>query len=326
MKWAFWIQQYIDVHCTARGLSSKSLQAYKTTLEGVQAYMVFRLGERGPDQLAPKDILDYVEYLRRERHNGAAAVNRQVTILKCFYRALVAMGYLEPRENPLANFPKIKAARKKLPVFLSEDEVCRLVATPRTDTVMGLRDRALLTILYATGIRASECAGLTEADVNLDDSTIRVMGKGGNERCIPLNKEVVVVLRQYQLARGIMARREPFFRSRGGRGLSRNAIYERVHLYGRKALIPKVLSPHRLRHTFATHLVKAGENLVTIRDLLGHRCLSSTQIYLHTTAEDLRSAAMRHPVEHLINRIADFLPSGRIPFQWQPGERRFGTG
>lgn len=326
MKWAFWIQQYIDVHCMARGLSSKSISAYKSTLEGFQGYVLFRLGERSPDELTAKDVLEYVEYLRRERHNGAAAVNRQVTILKCFYRAITALGHMKHADNPLANFPKIKAARKKLPVFLTEDEVRRLIATPRTDTVMGLRDRALLTLLYATGIRASECAGLTEAEVNLPDYTIRVMGKGGNERCIPLNKEVVVVLQQYQAARGHVARGETFFRSRGGRGLSRYAIYERVHRYGRKAQIPKVLSPHRLRHTFATHLVKAGENLVTIRDLLGHRCISSTQIYLHTTAEDLRSAAMRHPVEHLITHITDLLPSGKLPFQWPPGERRVGSG
>jgi integrase/recombinase XerD len=326
MKWAFWIQQYIEVHCLARGLSSKSILAYRDTLEGFQGYVQFRLGERGPDELSPKDLLEYVEYLRKERHNGAAAVNRQVTILKCFYRAMVAMEQMEPRENPMANFPKIKAARKKLPVFLTEDEVRRLLATPRTDTVMGLRDRALITLLYATGIRATECAGLTEAEVNLEDYTIRVMGKGGNERSIPLHKEVVLVLRQYQMARGPVARRDSFFRSRGGRGLSRNAIFERVRRHGRKAKIEKILSPHRLRHTFATHLVKAGENLITIRDLLGHRCLSSTQIYLHTTAEDLRSAAMRHPVEHLINRITDLLPCGKIPFQWLPGERRVGTG
>ena len=326
MKWAFWIQQYVDVHCTARGLSSKSLQAYKATLEGFKGYVLFRLGERGPDELAARDILEYVEHLRRERHNGAAAVNRQVTILRSFYRAMVAMDYLNPGANPMANFPKIKAARKKLPVFLSEDEMRRLLAAPRTDTVLGLRDRALLCLLYATGIRASECAGLTEAEVNMEGHTIRVMGKGGNERCLPLNVEVVRVLRQYQEARGPIPRREAFFRSRGGRGLSRNAIYERVHRYGRKARIDKVLSPHRLRHTFATHLVKAGVNLVTIRDLLGHRCITSTQIYLHTTAEDLRSAAMKHPVEFLISRIADLLPCGKIPFQWAPGERRVASG
>ena len=326
MKWDFWIRQYVDVHCTARGLASKSLRAYKDTLVGFRAYIQFRLGERGPDELAARDILEYVEYLRRERHNGAAAINRQVTLLRSFYSAMVAMDQLHPGANPMANFPKIKAARKKLPVFLSHDEMRRLLATPRTDTVMGLRDRALLCLLYATGIRASECAGLTEAEVDFECQTIRVMGKGGNERCIPLNGEVVQVLHQYRSARGSVGRRDAFFRSRGGNGLSRNAIYERVHRSGRKAKIEKVLSPHRLRHTFATHLVYAGVNLVTIRDLLGHQCITSTQIYLHTTAEDLRSAAMKHPVELLINRIEDLLPCGKIPFQWAPGERRVASG
>ena len=326
MKWDFWIRQYVDVHCTARGLASKSLYAYNATLAGFCGYVQFRLGERGPDELVARDILEYIEYLRRERHNGAAAINRQVTILRSFYRAMVAMDLLQPNANPMANFPKVKSARKKLPVFLTEDEMRRLLRTPRIDTVMGLRDRALLCLLYASGIRASECAGLTESAMNLEDCTIRVMGKGGNERCIPLSNEVIHVLRQYQTARGPVSRRDAFFRSRGGRGLSRNAIYERVHRYGRKALIDKTLSPHRLRHTFATHLVKAGVNLVSIRDLLGHRCITSTQIYLHTTAEDLRSAAMKHPVELLINRIEDLLPCGKLPFQWAPGERRVASG
>ena len=144
------------------------------------------MGERSPDELTAKDILEYVEYLRRDRHNGSAAVNRQVTILRNFYRAMVAMDHLDPKANPTANFPKIKAARKKLPVFLSQDETRRLLHAPRIDTVLGLRDRALLCLLYASGIRASECAGLTETNVDLADLTIRVMGKGGNERCIPL--------------------------------------------------------------------------------------------------------------------------------------------
>jgi integrase/recombinase XerD len=326
MKWAFWIQQYIEVHCVARGLSSKTLQAYRATLQGFEAYVRFHFKDREPDQLTARDILEYVEYLRRERHNGPSAVNRQVTVLRNLYRAMVAMEHLEPRENPMANFPKIKPGARKLPVFLNEEEVRLLLAAPRTDTVMGLRDRALLTLLYATGIRASECAGATEGDVNLEECTIRVMGKGGNERCLPLTQEVVRVLRQYRAARGPVAKHESFFRSRHGRGLSRNAVYERVHRFGRKAKIQKVLSPHRLRHTFATHLVKAGVDLVTIRDLLGHHCITSTQIYLHTTAEDLRKAALKHPVEQLISRIDDLLPHVKVPFQWGPGERQVGAG
>jgi site-specific recombinase XerD len=326
MKWEFWISQYLDVHCTARGLASKSICAYRDTLKGFRGYVAFRLGERSPDQLSPRDILEYVEYLRKERQNGTHAVNRQVTVLRNFYRAMVAMECLDPRNNPMANFPKIKGAPKKLPVFLSVDEMQRLLDVPRTCTVMGLRDRALLTLLYATGIRATECAEMKDANVDLEAGAIRVMGKGGNERCIPIGEEVMHLLRQYRTVRGPVGRRETFFKSRGGKMLSRSAIYERVHRYGRKAKIEKEVTPHRLRHTFATHLMERGRQVREIQALLGHRCISSTQIYLHTTAQDLRKAAMQHPVENLISRIPDLLPNVKVPFQWLPGEKTVRAG
>jgi integrase/recombinase XerD len=326
MKWAFWLSQYLELHCTARGLSARTIQAYRATLEGFCGYVQFRLGERGPDELSPRDLLEYVEYLRRERRNGAAAVNRQVTVLKGFYRAMVALGYLEDRANPMAHFPKIKAAPCKLPVFLNHAEVQALLAVPSTDTVLGLRDRALLTLLYGTGIRASECALLREGDVNLPDATIRVLGKGGHERVLPLNCEVVRALAQYRQARGPLAKTAAFFRSRNGRGLTRYAIFERVRRAGRKARLTKTLSPHRLRHTCATHLVRRGVDLITIRDLLGHRCVTSTQVYLHTTAEDLRQAALKHPVEALIRRIEDLLPDVALAFQRSPAARVAGDG
>lgn len=325
MKWAFWLSQYVDVHCTARGLGSRTLHAYRATLEGFRDYVRFRLGDRGPDELNAADLLAYIDYLRRERRNGASAVNRQVTILRSFYRAIVALGHLDARANPIAHFPRIKAAPRKLPTFLREEEVRTLLDTPRTDTVLGRRDRAILTLLYGTGIRASECAGLRECDVNLEDRTIRVLGKGGHERALPLNQEVVRVLGQYRQVRGRIMRNVAFFQSRNGGGMTRYAIFELVKRYGRKARLEKCLSPHRLRHTFATHLVKAGVDLITIRDLLGHRWVTSTQIYLHTTAEDLRDAAMRHPVETLITRMGDILPTMRLPLQWQPGEKAVGA-
>jgi site-specific recombinase XerD len=265
-----------------------------------------------------------VNYLRRDRHNGAAAVNAAVTILRSFYRAVVAMGHLEPERNPLAHFPRIKAAPVKLPVFLGEEEVKRLLAEPRPDTVLGLRDRALLILLYGTGIRASECAGLREGDVDLGASVIRVTGKGGHQRALPLPAPVVKVLEQYRQARGRSLPAAPFFVSRQGRGLSRNAIYERVRTHAQRAKIDKVVSPHRLRHTFATHLIRKGVQLVTVRDLLGHRCLSSTQIYLHTTAADLRRAAELHPVERLMAPLRQLLPDVRLPLQWRPGEKVIG--
>lgn len=289
-------------------------------------FVKFRLNDKNPDELTARDILEYVDYLRRERNNQDSAVNRQVTILKTFYRAMVAMGYLDAKNNPMAHFPKMKAGYKKLPVYLNEDEVRRLLAAPRTDTVMGLRDRALLTLLYGTGIRATECAELTEGNVDLVDMSIRVIGKGGWERCVPLNKEVARAMLQYRQARGFVSHDRPFFYSRIGNGLSRNAIYERVRTYARKARIEKKISPHKLRHTFATHLVKKGVSIVTIRDLLGHHCISSTQVYLHTTAHDMRMAAEKHPVEELIGRIDDLLPNVKLPFQWPPGEKKIMVG
>lgn len=325
MKWDYWLGLYLERHCTARGLMSRTIAAYDATLQGFRAYVRFRLDDRGPDELRSRDILEYVEYLRRERHNGAAAVNRQVTILKGFYRAIVAMGQLEMDDNPMAHFPKMKAAPTKLPVFLSEAEMRRLIAQPRTDTVLGLRDRALLTLLYGTGIRATECATLIDSHVDFDDATIRVVGKGGHERVLPLNAQVVRALRQYRQARGRVVPAAGFFRTRSGRDMSRNAIYERVRTHSEKARLHKRVSPHRLRHTFATHLVKRGVRLVTIRDLLGHRCIGSTQVYLHTTAEDLRHAAELHPVKALVAHIEDLLPNVRVPLQWRPGEKIVGV-
>jgi site-specific recombinase XerD len=147
MKWDAWLNLFLERHCTARGLSPKTIVAYRATLDGFRGWVNFRLKAKEPDELTAKDILEYVDYLRRERHNGAAAVNRQVTILKNLFRAVVAMGHLEPDKNPMAHFPRIKAAPVKLPVFLSEEEMHKLLAQPRCTTVLGLRDRALFTVL-----------------------------------------------------------------------------------------------------------------------------------------------------------------------------------
>lgn len=321
MKWELWFELYLARHCTARGLMPRTIAAYADTLKGFRIWVRFRLEDRAPDEFTVRDALEYVDYLRRERRNGASAVNRQVTILKNLYRAIVAMGHLAPDRNPMVHFPRIKAVPTKLPVFLSEGEVRELLAQPKPTSVLGLRDRALLTLLYGTGIRATEASSMRDSDVDLVDNTVRVLGKGGHQRVVPLNQEVARTLQQYRAVRGRVTPMTPFFRSRRGGGMSRGAIYERVRAHASKARINKRVSPHRLRHTFATHLVKRGVQLVTIRDLLGHQSISSTQIYLHTTAEDLRSAATKHPVEQLVARIEDLLPNVKVPLQWLPGEK-----
>jgi integrase/recombinase XerD len=315
MKWAYWTCLFLQTHCTARGLRSTSIAAYAATLKQFQNYLQQVRGDIEPDQVTGAQVLAYLDYLRRARHNNHSAVNRQVTILKGFYRAMVAMGHLLPRANPLAYFPTLKAPPRKLPVTLSEGEVGRLLVAPAANSIMGFRDRALLTLLYGTGIRASECAGLREIDVDLAQAQIQVTGKGGHQRVVPLNPRVVAALQVYRQARGGTPPERPFFQSRSRRSLSRNAIYERVRRYARLARIPRPVSPHKLRHTFATHLVKAGVGLVTIRDLLGHRQISSTQVYLHVTAQDLRVAAERHPIHRFTGIIEHLLPDVKLPWQ-----------
>jgi len=322
MTWDYWICLYINTHCVARGLRPLTMGAYKAALWQFEAYVEVRLEKLPPERITAQQVLEYLEHLRRERNNGDASLNRTATILKNFYRAMVAMGHLEPAANPMAHFPRLKAPSRKLPVVLSYEEVERLLSAPPTNCVLGLRDRAILSLLYGTGIRASECAGLREEDVDLDEGLVRVRGKGGHERALPLNYRVVEAMRVYRERRGLVLPRESFFQSRRKKGMSRGAIYERVKTYARISRIPKRVSPHRLRHTFATHLVKTGKtHLVTIRDLLGHRCLTSTQIYLHVSAQDLREAVDRHPIKHLAACIEGLLPKV-MPFQPAPQARR----
>jgi integrase/recombinase XerD len=315
MKWSYWISLYIRTHCVARGLRPLTLAAYETALQQFQEWIRLCREHRAPDAVTAADVLAYLQHLREGRRNGDAAVNRQLTILRSFYRAIVAMEHLEPRDNPLAGFPSIKAVPRKLPISLSPEQVGRLLDQPKADTIIGLRDRAVLALLYGTGIRVSECGGLRCGQVDLIRLTITVRGKGGHERSIPLNPQLAEVLELYARARGPALPTAPFFRSRLGRPLSRGAVYERVRTWGQRSRVGVPLCPHRLRHTFATHLVRAGVGLVTIRDLLGHRQITSTQIYLHVTAEDLRSAAARHPIGSLLSTVQHLLPKTGLPFQ-----------
>lgn len=322
MRWAHWISLYTETHCTARGLRPATIAAYGKLLEQFRDWVRASRAEAGPDALAARDVLAYVEHLRRERGNGEAAVVRHVVVLRGFYRALVAMDELAPAQNPLAHFPTLRRPTRKLPRVLSEPEVKRLLEEPQTDTVMGLRDRALLALFYATGVRVSEAAGLCERDVDLEHATVTVSGKGGHERTLPLHEAATLALRSYRQARGKAAPQSPFFLSRLRRRLTRGGVYERVRTLGRRARLAVRLSPHRLRHTFATHLMRAGVGLVTLRDLLGHRQITSTELYLHVTAKDLRAAADRHPIARLAERLTALLPEVRLPFQHVAPPRR----
>ena len=230
MKWPYWIALFLAPTAShaACALHDRRLRdALRSSRSGACCGPI-----RPPQAVTARDVLEYLQHLRRERGNGDAAVNRQLTILRSFYRAIVAMGHLDPDANPMAGFPIVKAVPRKLPVTLDLEQVSRLLAGPHADTVIGLRDRALLALLYGTGIRASECSSLSSGQVDLRALTITVHGKGGHERTIPLNPQVADVLHDYVSARGPALPTAPFFRSRFGRPLSRGAVYERVRTWG----------------------------------------------------------------------------------------------
>lgn len=324
MMWKYWIQLYTCTFCTARGLRPKTIAAYAATLEQFHEYVRVALDDKSPDKITTQDALKYLQHLRDDRMNGASAINRTAAILRSFYRAMVTMGHLDARDNPMEGLPKIKATPQKQPESLTVEEVERLLNAPPDDTIIGLRDRAMLVLFYGTGIRASECAHLREGDVDFDHCSVTVVGKGGHERTVPMNDSVVDAMLLYRHHRGPALPRAPFFRSRRGNGMSRQAIYERVRTAGHRAKIKKRISPHRLRHTFATHLVHKGVNVVTIRDLLGHKQVTSTQIYFHSTAHDLREAANKHPISNLMETIEHLLPDVRLPFQYAPRGTGYG--
>jgi site-specific recombinase XerD len=285
---------------------------------------MFRLGDKTPEELTPKDVLDYTVHLRRDRENGDSSVNRAVVVIRNFYRALIAMEQLHPDDNPLVGFPKLKKVPQTLPKILSPKEIGQLIKAPGTDTVIGVRDTALITLLYATGIRSSECAGLRECDVDLSACAIMVTGKGGGQRTIILSPVAAKALRSYRHARGLQAPEQSFFLSMRGKGMSRNAIYERIRTNARRAGIHKPVSPHWLRHTCATELVKAGEKVVVIQELLGHKSISSTQVYFHVSGELLREAAERHPIGRFESLVQELLPGVKLPFKYPPRRAGFG--
>ncbi len=321
MKWDYWLDLYLSKYCMAQGLRPLSVSTYKSILIKFRTWLSDFKNIHEPDEVTQDLILDYVRYLRLSCNNGDCSVNTQLVSIRNFYRALVAMEQITYTKNPTLQLPKIKAPKRKMKEILSHSEVECLLKKPRSNTVLGLRDRAILTLLYGTGIRANECATVTDGDIDFDLKTIRVLGKGGHQRIVPLNETVLQALLNYKEARGNQDSSKPFFRTRKKRGATRGIIYDRVRRYSRLAKIGKKITPHILRHTFATHLLRLGEKLIVLKELLGHRQISSTQVYLHLSGEDLREAIEKHPVKKLLGSLEEFLPTGRLRFQHPPGKR-----
>jgi len=290
------IDAYLDHLRVERRLADLSIDSYARDLQALSA---FAAGAGVPiDQLDRRALERFVR-AQRTRGLSPRSVARQVAAIRGFYRFLVLNRHRA--DNP-ADQLKAPKAWPALPRFLGLEDVDALLSQPDVATAGGLRDRAMLELLYATGMRVSELIGVRPADLHLDEEFLTCIGKGSKERLIPIGAQAVDWVRRYMReARGQMAkdkaRSSPrlFVNARGG-PLSRVGFWKILKKHGRKAGIQAPLSPHVLRHSFATHLLERGADLRAIQMMLGHADLSTTQIYTHVLEARLRSVYDRfHP-------------------------------
>jgi integrase/recombinase XerD len=274
------IDLYLDFLRTERGLSRNTLEAYGHDLRDWLEFLA-HAGIAESDEVRPQHLREHLAALVRKglSHRSQA---RHLAALRGLHLFLVRERYAKSDPTEEVESPR---TRRKLPCFLTLEEMARLLQAPDASDSAGLRDRALLEVLYAAGLRVSELCSLTPEDVNLRDGYLLARGKGSKERIVPLGDWAVAALEGWLekgrpvLLKGRTARY--LFVGRPGRPLTRQGVWKLVKRYALKAGIEKPLSPHKLRHSFATHLLEGGADLRAVQAMLGHADISTTQIYTH---------------------------------------------
>ena len=288
------IDAYLDALWLEQGASDHTLAAYRRDLTAWQEQL-----ERDDETLLTASPARFGAWMEQRREQGYQLRSnaRMLSSLRSFYRWARLYGHID--SDPLANvsLPKV---RPSLPGTLEEDEVERLLLAPDVGTPLGVRDRTMLELLYACGLRVSELVGLTGDAVNLRQGVVRVRGKGDKDRLVPMGEEAAEWLAQYlKTARPALMQdptRPALFPGRGDKAMTRQTFWHRIKAHAITAGIARPLSPHTLRHAFATHLLNHGANLRVVQLLLGHSDLSTTQIYTHVAQARLEQLhADHHP-------------------------------
>jgi integrase/recombinase XerD len=291
------IDQFCDACWLEDGLSKNSLSAYRRDLTLFANWLEL-------DSERTKSVYQVVEadltaYMASKRDDKASTANRRLTVFKRFYRYALRQHLVE--QDPCLKLRAAKQAQR-FPKVLSEEQITTLLNTPDTAEALGLRDRTMLELMYASGLRVSEIVSLKTVALGLNEGVVRVVnGKGGKERLVPFGAEAGEWLRRYlQEARHVLLEgktcQEVFVGRHTGSGLTRQAFWSIIKRYAQLADIKVPLSPHTLRHAFATHLLNHGADLRVVQLLLGHADISTTQIYTHVARERLKSIhAQHHP-------------------------------
>lgn len=283
------IEQFLDGLWMEKGLSDHTLTAYRRDLTQFSQLYV------GDISTATASDIQSFFSKRFEQGSSARSIARQLSCLRSFYSYLVREGRLKVDPTALIDSPKLG---RPLPKTLSEADVEALLAAPDVEDPIGLRDRCMLEVLYATGLRVSELTGLTLAQVNIRQGVVRVFGKGSKERLVPLGDEALNWLATYvREARGLLlggVQSDVLFPSNRAQEMTRQTFWHRIKLWAKAAGIEKSISPHTLRHAFATHLINHGADLRVVQLLLGHSDLSTTQIYTYVAQERMKQLHAEH--------------------------------
>lgn len=286
------LRTFLGYLATVRGLRPTTLDAYSRDLQKLAIFIESQ--GKYLEEVTADDLRAYLTVVGESL--APSSVARMVSSIRRFYRFLVMKGIREDNPAELLLAPK---KPRSLPKFLTVEEVQRLLEAPREDRPHGMRDRALLELMYGSGLRVSEAVGLEEGHLDLQEGSVRVRGKGAKDRVVPLTRPAEVWLGRYMKEvrpKWNVHQSSRVFLSRKGRPLDRVEVWKLLRRYARKAGIGKSVHPHMLRHSFATHLLMGGMDLRTLQSLLGHASLNTTQIYTHLDLDRLRSAIRRfHP-------------------------------
>lgn len=286
------IREFLNALRVEKGLSENTIQAYRRDVEKFAAFCYGRHVDT--PGLTRSDIMEFLATLY-QRGLDSRSVARHLVTIRNFCRFALLEGYIE--DDPAATIESPRF-RQSLPTFLSVAEVDRLLQQPDVKSVVGLRDRALIEVMYSAGLRVSELCGLRVDDLQTDPGCLRCIGKGDKERLVPVGKDALAVVQKYlrssrpKLLRG-QSSPYLFLNLRGGK-LDRISFWKLLGAYGRQAGFRKPLKPHMLRHSFATHLLDRGADLRSVQIMLGHSDISTTQIYTHVVEERLKHVYKAH--------------------------------
>lgn len=291
-----WLNTFMEYLSVERGLSANTLESYKRDLDAFAEFLRTQHPANTLEDAKRPDLMNYLMALRA-RGRANSTISRNLASLRSFYHFLLREEAIQSDPTVHIESPKIE---KRLPKVLSIDEVERLLCSPDTTTSVGMRDKAMLELLYATGLRVSELVSIRVSDVNLSTGYLKCMGKGSKERIIPVGEIAQSALLGYLAsARGLLLRSQPsdaLFLNHHGHPMSRQGFWKILKKYAHAVRIIKDITPHTLRHSFATHLLERGADLRAVQEMLGHADISTTQIYTHVTRGRLREVyASAHP-------------------------------